>query len=180
MKNKVTIFFLLVSGLFTVLFSFSIIFALNANVLGVSPELESKVVRAMPQGWGFFSKDARDPMIVAYPLNDNKEEELQWPNNTIKNMIGLNRYGRAQGIELGSIISEIPNSKFVECEQDYKNCIVKQEDITEIDNVNKNPTICDQWGIALLDPVPWAWADSVNESDMASIITKVDVKCSKT
>lgn len=165
-KNKSAIVFILTSIIFTILLSSSVVFSLNANILGVPPDIENKVVKVLAQGWGFFSKDPREPMLYAYPLSGNEYDELQWPNNSIKNLIGLNRFGRAQGIELGSIITEIPGDGFKECEKNYQNCIDKENDIIEVNNIYENPTICGEWGIVLLEPIPWAWADVVDELDM--------------
>ena len=62
-----------------------------------------------PQSWGFFSKDPREDSLNIYLLD--ADEELRWPNNSLKNVIGLNRYGRTQGIELGLMLEKLPSKE---------------------------------------------------------------------
>src|SRR5699024_1858596 len=178
MRYENVIVFTLICLIFTILLSSSVIFSLNADVLGIRADDENIVVKGLRQGWGFFSKDTREPMLSAYPSSENNSMELQWPNNTISNLLGLSRSGRAQGIELGSIIKEIPNEGFMECKENYRDCIDNGNEIIDVNNIYDNPTICGEWGVVLLEPVPWAWSDTMDELDMPASVAKVDVTCS--
>lgn len=102
---------------------------------------------------------------------------LVWPNNKVKNLFGIKRYGRAQGIELGLIISNLPNSlKWSTCKKDVKTCVHNMKTQQAIVNPTPYPTICGDIGIERSTPVPWAWS-SYNVITVSKVL-RVNVKCS--
>lgn len=127
----------------------------------------------VPQGWGFYSKNPRDDALNVYSFNDNYEGP-QWPNNSLKNAFGLKREGRAQGIELGLLISNLPHDiSWTSCTD--PTCLEKGQPKAEINNPLDKPTICGEIGIAFEEKVPWAYANY--EYAASKEMVKVDVKC---
>jgi antimicrobial peptide system SdpA family protein len=177
LKYKFSITLILCSFFSFTLIAGTVIAALPTNPLSFSPDSTNKIKAVYYQGWGFFSKSTRDPMLNAIPLEN--EESLSWPNNRVKNLFGVSRLGRSQGIEFGSIIAQVQPSEYTECKQNVKDCFDEIEVTKIIENPNKNPRICGLWGVSNTEPVPWAWGKSKNKVVMPSKIAKVKIICSK-
>ncbi|WP_157796308.1 SdpA family antimicrobial peptide system protein [Bacillus xiapuensis] len=173
-KSPALIFIFSVTIGFLLIF-LSITSALPVNTLNIDKELKGVINEVLPQGWGFFSKSPREPDLNAVPLEE--QEALQWPNNSLSNYLGISREGRAQGIELGSIIGAIDEESYQNCENDVYSCFKTTETAINIENTNKNPSICGKWGVVNQEPVPWAWGDQLDSIIMPSTIVKVDVEC---
>ncbi|WP_044895062.1 MULTISPECIES: SdpA family antimicrobial peptide system protein [Bacillales] len=156
----------------------SIVSALPTNPLSFTKDHQRFIHKILPQGWGFFSKDPRDPMLNAYPL-ESDGENLVWPNMHQKNWFGLRRTGRAQGIELGTLIAKIPESEYSQCNKDVKSCLDEIPVKFTIKNPTPNPTICGDWGITSEQPIPWAWAKAETKINMPSKVIRVSVICQK-
>ncbi|MEC2071429.1 SdpA family antimicrobial peptide system protein [Alkalihalophilus marmarensis] len=169
------VFIIYISSVVFLLF-LSIIVAIPKTPISVAPNLSAIIGQVIPQGWGFFSRDPREPMLYAYSVDDN--EKLVWPNSSPDNYFGLKRYGRAQGIELGSISSQVSIDNYTPCE----NLSGKCKDLTEfIPTINeqKNPSICGRWVITNIEPVPWAWGSDYKNINMNAEAVGVEVDCSR-
>lgn len=132
----------------------------------------------LPQGWGFFSKDPRSEMDNVIEMQSGKQA-VTWPNNSVKNIFGIYRYGRSQGIELGLIQSKIPkSSEWNECTNDSFDCLSKIKSNVKIENDTPNASLCGDLGLIKSKPVPWAWSHYQNNNKKTKVM-RVDVTCSK-
>jgi antimicrobial peptide system SdpA family protein len=173
---KSPVYTFLLSATFGFLLIFiSITSALPVNTLKINNDVKGLISEIIPQGWGFFSKSPREPDLNAIPLEG--QDALQWPNSSLSNYLGISREGRAQGIELGSIIGAIDKDSYQECKEDTYQCFKSSKTTIKIDNINRNPTICGKWGVINQEPVPWAWGNKLKSIIMPSKIVKVDVGC---
>ncbi|MGO2663706.1 SdpA family antimicrobial peptide system protein [Mycetocola reblochoni] len=59
-----------------------------------------------PQGWGFFTKDPREPFMVAYVMNEHGawEHVTRGPNARPQNAFGLNRESRLDEYDHSQLI----------------------------------------------------------------------------
>lgn len=176
MKNKYGVLFLSYILLTGFILMLSIIAAIPETPFSLSAGSKSTIQRIIPQGWGFFSKDPRDPLLNASALDSNAE--LDWPNNLPSNLFGLNRFGRAQGVELGSIVAKVNNTSYERCEERNTECYEKIQEFIEIENYHKKPSLCGKWIISNTDPVPWAWGKHSEKINMPTKVVGVDIKCS--
>ncbi|WP_121640698.1 SdpA family antimicrobial peptide system protein [Virgibacillus sp. Bac330] len=158
---------------FGVLF-YSIHSALPSTPIYSNKAIEKAITKIFPQGWGFFSKDPREPTIDAIHIDG--DETLAWPNMSIQNIFGLDRFGRGQGIEAGRIHSKIPKEESTKCEPLSEECIEKIE-FTEVTNDDNNHTMCGKWVILETEPLPWAWGEQYGKMNMNSTVTGVDIEC---
>lgn len=66
----------------------------------------SKVINhLLPQGWGFFTKNPREPIFELKEING---EMVSAANNTIQNKFGFSRCSRKIGSEVSMIYAQIP------------------------------------------------------------------------
>lgn len=115
-------------------------------------------------------------MLNVYDMN-TKKEAGRWPNNNIKNLFGLIRYGRAQGTELGLLMNEIPDTNWRKCQKGSLQCLYTENSQLTIKNTTPEPTLCGDLGIAKEKPVPWAFGDEYGKINMPSIVVRVKVQC---
>jgi len=148
------------------------------NALPSNPMDEMKsltLLKVFPQGWGFFSKSPREESIMI--LNSSYDLATVWPNNSFENLLGVKRFGRTQGIEMGLLYSQIPENMWTACESDLKNCVAPTEVIT-VNNTTPVPSFCGEYIIVKRQVVPWAWSKIMETDEMPLKFAKVVSSCS--
>lgn len=135
------------------------------------------IMKAFPQGWTFFSKSPRDQVTLL--LGTDGQSAVSWPNNNTKNFFGISRDGRAQGIEMGLLTTQVPDSSWFKCDEDTSACLKQDIKPVSVTNTTPQPTLCGTYYIVNRQPVPWAWADLVKKEEMPSKIAKVESACTK-
>lgn len=133
----------------------------------------------MPQGWNFFTANPRVEQTVAYKKTANGwGNMLKWPHASRENLFGLRRTGRAQGLELGLILQELPAQSFVDCRETIGGCLDKVATVTRLENLDPSATLCGFIGLVAQQPVPWAWTRSGQAIKMSARVAKAFVQCS--
>lgn len=179
MKNKSFLVFMIISFFWFVIISKSIISVLPTNPMSPSVDEQNLFKTIYPQGWGFFSKNPREEMINVYEMESFKQA-VSWPNNNIKNFFGLYRFGRAQGIELGYLIDQIPPSiKWITCNEALSTCFGKISTKLKLNNDFSYATLCGSLGLTKETVLPWAWGKP-GESNISkeTKVLRVEVECS--
>lgn len=144
------------------------------NPLTPSFSSKTKIMTFVPEGWGFFSRDPREPDLYLYELHGNKLiRNTHAPISSFANFFGLKRYPRAQSVELGMLLHNINDSLFKSCEINIEDR--SEIDIESLNSVNDHlkldratiatvmngspyPTIKGIICIVQQEPIPWAWA----------------------
>jgi antimicrobial peptide system protein, SdpA family len=173
---KLRLFITLIS---TTVVIFSLFFAGLINAMPHNPleNMKSKtLLKIFPQGWGFFSKSPRDSTVTI--LNESLESAANWPNNSLKNLFGINRFGRTQGIEMGLIFSQVPNSSWKVCEEDLRGCINQNDEVVTVNNTTPKPSFCGSFILVSREPIPWAWSKIATKDSMPSKYVRVEAICS--
>lgn len=119
----------------------------------------------IPQGWAFFTKTSQDPVITPYNLSGESVSLL--PTSRYTNGFGINRKGRAQGVELGLLQQDITDADWEDCtEVSDKDCIRKLNEapLRSIENPSQSPSLCGD--VFFLKSIPHAYAyRSLTEGD---------------
>ncbi|NLK11641.1 MAG: SdpA family antimicrobial peptide system protein [Staphylococcus equorum] len=174
MSRKIIFFITLMLGL-TFLF-YSIVNTLAITPLSMPSEQRTQLQKLMPQEWGFFSKDPREDFFTF--VEDNGEK-IQLPNASLSNFWGISRVGRAQGTEAGLIYSSLPEDEIYQCEDYIDDCIKQysNHDYTLMKSPIPSPKLCGEYSFFMLETVPFAWVNSVDERYIAKNYAKVEVTC---
>jgi antimicrobial peptide system SdpA family protein len=175
-SNSYIFTFLVTSTILSVIFFFSLLNTLPQNVIN-SSNTKNAMMKIFPQGWSFFSKSPRDEEFLI--LDSKGKQAVAWPNNSLKNLFGINRHGRAQGIEAGVLAFQADKDLWKSCDENINKCVYKSKDAIKMGNPSPNPTLCGRFTILRRAPVPWAWANLTSPSDQPSSYVEVEVKCSK-
>lgn len=133
-----------------------------------------------PQGWAFFTKDPREPQIQAFGLTDGRWTTLlRAPHSNLRNVLGLDRTSRVQGVEAALLLTEIPSDSWKECMETPVGCLDEAGIAALIDNPSPAPTLCGTVALVFEEPLPWAWARANAEKriDMPSRYAVAEVAC---
>ncbi|PDY26976.1 SdpA family antimicrobial peptide system protein [Bacillus thuringiensis] len=180
MQTKSISLFIGFSLIWGLLFLSSILSGLGSNPLSMNKDTNLIISSVLPQGWGFFSKDPRENQVGLYAEGKDSLEVL-WPNMKAKNVFGLYRKGRSQGVEMGTLTSKIKEQDWMECsEGNLQTCKKKaDEKPIKLDNPVTYPLLCGGYYMTKEKPVPWNYYKYSDSAYKVTNIVKVDVACSK-
>jgi len=147
----------------------------------VSLPLEESITPQMwiPEGWKFFTRSPREDVINGFIRgpDGNWVSALRGVNGSPSNLFGIKRTTRAQGIEIGLLITAVSQSAWQQCKEELETCAEKAPLDTTLRNVTPNPTLCGEVALTKQPPVPWAWSRSGKKITMPSKVVRINVKC---
>ena len=125
--------------------------------------LERYVKTTFPQGWGFFTKSGREPIIVPYLQTDRGTAELTTsPVGQARYALGMSRTGRAQGIELGLLLKFL-EGHWEECSnRDSRKCLEEASEkpfSVNATNHSPLPSVCGDVIFLETEPVPFEFRE---------------------
>ncbi|WP_253957652.1 SdpA family antimicrobial peptide system protein [Paenibacillus oleatilyticus] len=171
------VLFLVIAGFWAYIFFAAIHAVMPTNPITLPTGKTLGIALWFPQGWGFFSKNPREPQFRVLDLSDGSLLPA-WPNNMPANLFGIKRFGRSQGIEAGLLVSMIPETSKEKCEESPYSCLKKADKTLTLNNPTPNPTICGELGFVFQEPIPWAWSSGEENIEMPSTVVRVRVACS--
>lgn len=149
----------------------------NALELPGEGQLRPALRVLLPQGWAFFTRSPREERYYTYRKEvDGWSVASLGPHSEAGNLFGLDRRSRAQGVELGLLHGVIPGGAWHKCAEHPLRCL---DGVTPISVSNRSPapTLCGEIGIALQEPVPWAWSSARAELTMPSRVVRLEISC---
>lgn len=173
--------FLALVGFWVVLFGYSIHRALPYNPIHPPFQDRLYVNLLMPQGWKFFTRNPREEDLKIFKKDgdDKWSDALIGPNGSAGNYFGLKRDMRAQGIEMGILMASLDKDIWQTCAEKPEICVSSAPIRAELENVDKNPTLCGELGLVLQEPVPWAWSRAKKEVIIPSKFVRISVLCAQ-
>ena len=143
------------------------------------PGPDQRTVRTLfPEGWAFFTRDAREDRTALM-----REEEGRWteveigPNGEPEYAFGLRRLPRVQLGELNEISRLVPDDAWEECAGGWATCSAADVDAVAVANPTVRPQLCGGLAVISYEPVPWAWAPDVDREEMPARVARVEVTC---
>lgn len=176
MKTKFTfIAYSLLIG--AIMFSSIVVgFSKNNPLFNFNENQATFISAVLPQGWGFFTKNPKESVYIIE--SHDKAEEILLPNMDYRNLFGIVRKGRAQGVEFGKVLSQIPEEAWESCENidcsiDY---ILNNNSFTPVDDDTPRPLLQGQYIIYEKTVVPWHYSKHYEDSYQTKRYAKVYVK----
>lgn len=130
----------------------------------------------LPEGWGYFTRNPREPVLQLYGL-DAKHEPVLTPNFSTRSLFGLRRDGRRVGGEVDIVLSQVPANAWSTRRGGLNFESYLPDSTVVIQNTVARPTLCGDYLIQLQDRMPWAWARSRDSLIMPSKVARVRVEC---
>lgn len=148
------------------------------NTFTLPGEQELQVLAWAPQAFKFFTRDPQEERTLVYVKDRVGAYQLHGIRGADpKVLFGLDRSGRAVGVELGLAIEGLTKSEFKPCEGDPARCLDRLERTVKVENPSPSPQLCGQIGIVLQKPVPWVWARHGKPITMPSRVLRLEVAC---
>jgi antimicrobial peptide system SdpA family protein len=133
-----------------------------------------------PQGWAFFTRNAREAQVVLYEIQSNNELVLVSQKHTDpSNLFGLKRTATKLILEMQSIRANVPDDWFENSEWNFQagitNSLPAQTHIVK--NGIADPILCGKYLLVLQDYVPWAWSSNMNNLKMPAKLISLHIQC---
>lgn len=131
----------------------------------------------LPEGWGFFTKNAEEenPFFYAH-VGGEWVPAIQESPYSPRYLLGANRTGRYRGVEMGLITAAVGKKDWSDCNTDPLSCVGTLTPLV-IGPIRDRGTLCGELGLVQQAPVPWAWARSPRPVVMPSKVARVIVSC---
>jgi len=145
----------------------------NPQSPGLSAERRTRLV--LPEGWGFFTRDAREKDLLIAMRDDDATWHLQAPHASAQHLFGLHRRSRVLAIETGQIIEEA-RAPFVPCSDDWRVC-AEQAKPHMLESKASRPYLCGDIALFRRPPVPWAWSNLLDPERMPTDLLRLRIRC---
>ncbi|HVI48140.1 MAG TPA: SdpA family antimicrobial peptide system protein [Chitinophaga sp.] len=115
----------------------------------------------MPEGWGFFTRNPREPIIDLYHIDKQNElAPFSKSNASAEFFFGASRLGRRYGMEVSMILKSVASSewKFFTA-QDYKDSIsvIKEVEVPLKTIQNTHYLSKGKYLLVYHEPIPWTY-----------------------
>jgi antimicrobial peptide system SdpA family protein len=132
-----------------------------------------------PESWRFFTRNPQEEQLLPFERVGESWQSASMPGASPRYAFGLDRAGRAQGMELGMLLEGMPKSSFRACDEDEapEVCLSKTTKVLHLKNETPHPSLCGQIGVVAKKPVPWAWARSGRTIHMPARVLRLEVSC---
>jgi antimicrobial peptide system SdpA family protein len=165
----------------TVLLSMFFVSVITVIILSSAPltpmtmsySKSSTIYKIVPQGFAFFTRDAREPVVLFYEKNNNEYNLLNHSSADPDNMFGLLRSSRRTNIEIAHILSKIKDENWQECPQG-KRC--NADSVITIVNDFPSATLKGDYVAKMTTPIPWAWSKSKHEIIMKHKLIEISIQ----
>jgi antimicrobial peptide system SdpA family protein len=128
----------------------------------VSVHLQRHIGTIFPEGWGFFTKNPRDPLLDVYKVEDSTLVNVTIRNQSFKNKLGFSRKSRILGYESSVLANEI-NAKSWSKDKMKNLHDLKEDTVYNIRNKNNRHLNKGKYLLMSYKMIPFAWSKSKQE-----------------
>lgn len=165
------------------LFVFGTILIVGISWLPIS-ETAPKPIRSISQavqgvtvqGWGFFTRSPREPMVTPYIQQDGVwKSAKRGPNAVPRHVFGLDRSSRLTEFDVEIVSEELPDGTWMECNYaPLEECALTASSV-DISTTGYKLRLCDEILLARFEPIPWAYRGQYENTPES--IALVNVEC---
>lgn len=151
--------------------------SLGYNSIPISRSLNKIAFAISPQGWGFFTRNPREPLIDLYLINNHQLEKISIPNASLKYAWGFNRGMRASSSQIAYFVDQIPEDKWILDPRHKADSIIQTSDPFTVLNDFSCPVHCGKFLLAKTERIPWAWSKHEENLKIPRSVVIIDVTC---
>ncbi|HSP17291.1 MAG TPA: SdpA family antimicrobial peptide system protein [Thermoanaerobaculia bacterium] len=150
--------------------------ALPYNPLTLQPREDRGIKTLMPEGWGFFTRDPREPDLIVFVQSGQTWRKLRnMPISSAANSFGIDRFPRAQSVELAMLLHEVDEDAWRRCSEAVSTCLRGASPIPIVDR-SPRPTLEGTLALVRQEPIPWAWSANAESVVMPSSFVVIEVR----
>ena len=137
----------------------------------------------LPEGWGFFTRDPREPDVVPmkHVPGQGWVPAIQGSNVDPAYAFGFSRSHRGAFVELGQLVTGLSKQgdlKWTPCtDRPPAACLADARAASVLDSYAGPRTLCGSIGLVEVEAVPWAWAHSVGSRNIVKRALRLTVTC---
>lgn len=156
--------------------------SMSRNALRLPFENRVDTVVFAPEGWGFFTRDPREPLFLVFGQRDDGTwSQLFGEKTELRTTFAFSRYVRSLYVEAGMISTHVRPTDWQQCSTEPSLCLGGLTgDVKSISSETPSPVICGNVALVQQERLPWAWAKSVSQRTMPSKTVRFNVKCTPT
>lgn len=130
----------------------------------------------LPQGWGFFTRDAEEPVLRVHSRDGDRWQCIDRPLASPTNWFGLCRDGRIRELEVARILHGVPETAWEPCRDPVDRCWpVTRPPARVVVNEARRPLVEGDLLLQMQERLPWAWGGARDRVDMPSRVVRVQV-----
>jgi len=183
-KNNILTFRYTLLSAFLCLFTLigiSVVFVSSTPFNPIQHKLDfvKEIYTYTPQGWAFFTRDAREEQVYIYEIDEEGElKKINQKHANTDNFFGISRKVSKMFAEVDIITSMIGKKKFYITTWNYdKNSYGEIPDnFVEVKNPIKHPVLCGDYLLVYHKIAPWAWSNN-SKIKMPAKVIKIRVQC---
>lgn len=135
--------------------------ALPLNPLSLKYVNKINIFSIVPEGWGFFTKNPREPQYYLYKKTAPDKFELITVSSSDKtNYFGLKRTSRVINSELFEILRQINDSLWQKNGGSEASIDLHCDNNISVQNLSKSPNLKGLYTVISQERIPWAWSSS--------------------
>lgn len=139
------------------------------------------LIAISPQGWSFFTRSPREPVVHVYEPNPTGWHETDRANFHLSNWLGVRRIPRIKQVELKAMLAEVDDEAWTKCAGSLELCLDQNEvHPVTVSNPSTTKNLCGEYLLQRKEPVPWAWSHAASEVTMPSSVVRLTATCSQT
>jgi len=176
--TRLGIFVLALVAFWTVATAYSVHPLLPANPIHLPLEENNFLIRLLPQGWAFFTRDPKSLDSHAFVRSPDAfwtpvpGPPRWWPYTPT-----FSRRWKIPAVEIGLILDGLYDPQWQPCQDRPTDCLDSAPVVTPVENIRSRPVLCGEVGIVRQPPVPWAWSQTSDETIMPSDVLRLQVSC---
>ncbi len=151
--------------------------SLGYNTIPISKSFNKITFAISPQGWGFFTRNPKEPLIDLYKIKDDKIKKISIPNASLKYFWGFNRGMRISSSQIAYFADQIPEDRWI-YDPSYKaDSIIQVSTPFNVLNDFSYPVHCGKLLLVKTQRIPWAWSKHREKIKMPRSVVIIDVAC---
>ena len=156
--SKNFLFSVILTIFWTIIMAYITLAAVPLNPISMNFENKMNILSVVPEGWGFFTRNPREPALYMYYRKSPNSGYtlLNSPLSSPENGFGISRRMRKINIELFAILSTVKDSSW---QRGNENAIDLSCDSTlSVKGIFDNSTLRGTFLLIKQERLPWAWA----------------------
>jgi len=132
--------------------------SLPYNAIDYSYKTKMHFLTLLPEGWAFFTKNARDENVYVYKKIDGTFENCDPTGSSYKYAFGFNRKGRAKTAELESMCALFSESDWTKDSVLNFAELKSKAQVHDVEDRVKDYAYSGEIFVIKREPIPWAWS----------------------
>jgi antimicrobial peptide system SdpA family protein len=131
----------------------------------------------LPQGWAFFTRNPREPVLEAWVVEDGLWRMLPLNVSGTEEVFGFRRTLRLRAQELGALAASLQPQDWQRCSGNIGDCVDAGflTTVTRVVNRSVARQLCGNLVLAVREPQPWAWRGRT--VSMPTRATRIHAEC---